>query len=92
VSRLQFRGTALSPFPRVQRQHKAWHFESFLKDLKDLAHLMKFSTRARLLPANNMILLESLLKEHAAVALGTCIVDTKFHCLNSWCGDLFGVE
>jgi hypothetical protein len=77
----------------VQRQHKAWHFESFfLKDLKDLAHLMKFSTRARLLPANNMILLlESLLKEHA-VALRTCIVDTKFHCLNSWCGDLFGVE
>jgi hypothetical protein len=95
VSRLQFRGTALSPFPRVQRQHKAWHFESFLKDLKDLkdlAHLMKFSTRARLLPVNMILLLESLLKEHAAVALRTCIVDTKFHCLNSGCGDLFGVE
>jgi hypothetical protein len=54
---------------------------------------MKFSIRARLLPVNNMILLlESLLKEHAAVALRTSIVDTKSHCLNSGCVDLFVVE
>ena len=93
MSRLQFRGTAPSPLPRVQRQHKAWHFESFFEGLKVLAHSMEFSIRARLLPVHNMILLlESLLKEHAAVALRTSIVDIKSHCLNSGCGDLFVVD
>jgi hypothetical protein len=72
----------------VQRQHKAWHFEFFFEGFEGFGTLDEiFHTSS-----HAILLLESLLKEHVAVALRTCIVETKSHCLDSGCGDLFVVE